>query len=78
MTDQCKNCSLKGDIKKCLASDCFQHENWYAKEQQKRIEELEEIVNAVAHIGIDFGYGKFEIGQDEIDKARLLIEPKSK
>ena len=49
----------------------------HAKKQQKRIGGLEEIVNAVAHIGIDFGYGKFEIGQDEIDKARLLIEPKT-
>ena len=77
MTDQCNNCSLKGDIKKCLAADCFHHENWHAKEQQKRIEELEEIVNAVAHIGVDFGYGKFEIGQDEIDKAMILVEPKT-
>ena len=38
-----------------------------------RAEELEEIVKAVAHIGVDFGYGKLEIGQDEIEKARLLI-----
>ena len=48
------------------------------KEALEELAELKEIVNLVAHIGIDFGYGKFEIGQDEIDKARLLIEPKSK
>lgn len=47
------------------------------KEALEELAELQEIVKAVAHIGVDVGYGKFEIGQDEIDKARLLIEPKS-
>ena len=42
------------------------------KELEVENEKLKEIVNAVAHIGVDFGYGKFEIGQDEINKARLL------
>ena len=40
-------------------------------------ERMLSVMKAVAHIGVDFGYGKFEIGQDEIDKARLLIEPKT-
>lgn len=51
MTDQCKNCELKGDIKKCLDADCFQHENWYAKEQTKRIEKLEKLVWINAYDG---------------------------
>lgn len=38
------------------------------------ISELTEIVKAVAHIGIDFGYGKFEISQEHINKARQLIK----
>jgi hypothetical protein len=33
-----------------------------------------EIVKAVAHIGIDWGYGKFELNQDHIDKARKLYD----
>ena len=41
MTDQCMNCQCKGDIKKCLATDCGHHENWYAIEQQKKIDELQ-------------------------------------
>ena len=45
------------------------------KEALELLAEQYEIIEAVAHIGVDFGYGKFEIGQDEIDKARLLIEP---
>lgn len=32
-----------------------------------------EIVNAVAHIGIDFGHGEFDISQEHIDKARSLV-----
>lgn len=45
MTDQCKHCELRGDIEKCLAADCFQHENWYAIKQQERIKELENALN---------------------------------
>ena len=32
-----------------------------------------EVVEAVAHIGIDFGYGAFELSQEHIDKARALL-----
>lgn len=44
MTDQCKHCTYRGDIKACLAAECCQHENWYAVEQQKQIDELEHAV----------------------------------
>ena len=44
------------------------------KAKDKEIEELLEIVKAVAHIGIDWGYGTFELTQDHIDKARKLYE----
>lgn len=40
----------------------------------KRIAELEEVVKAVAHIGIDWGYGEFALEQSHIDKARELYE----
>ena len=40
----------------------------------ERAEALEEIVKAVAHIGIDWGYGKFELDQSHIDAARKLYE----
>jgi hypothetical protein len=39
MTDQCKHCNLKGDLKACKSSECSIHENWYAVEQQKIIDE---------------------------------------
>jgi len=28
MSDQCKNCTSKGDIKKCLDTECSKHEDW--------------------------------------------------
>lgn len=34
---------------------------------------LEQIVEAVAHIGVDFGYGRYELGKDDIKKAKALI-----
>ena len=37
-------------------------------------EALREIVEAVAHIGVDFGYGAFDLGNEHIEKARALIE----
>ena len=36
--------------------------------------EMFELVKVIAHIGIDFGYGKFELTQEHIDKARLIYE----
>lgn len=43
-------------------------------ELRGRIAELEEIVKAVAHIGVDFGYGKYELESGKIDDARTLME----
>lgn len=33
-----------------------------------------EIAEAVAHIGVDFGYGNFALSQEHIEKARALLE----
>lgn len=43
-------------------------------ELKDRVKELEDIVNAVAHVGIDFGYGKYELETSKIDTARKLME----
>lgn len=39
----------------------------------ERAKKLEDIVEAVAHIGIDFGYGEFQLTPEHIDLARKLI-----
>jgi len=36
--------------------------------------EVSEVIKAVAHIGIDFGYGVYELEQSVIDTARKLYE----
>ena len=41
---------------------------------KERIAELEEVVKAVAYIGVDFGYGKYELEAGKIDDARTLME----
>ena len=48
--------------------------NEMLKPLQDEIAELKAIVKAVAHIGIDFGYGKFELDGSHIKKARELLE----
>lgn len=44
----------------------------------KRAIELEEIVNMVAHIGVDWGYGKYQMLESDqmVGKARKLITQK--
>lgn len=37
-------------------------------------EPMFETVKLVAHIGVDFGYGKFNLSDDHIKNARVLLE----
>ena len=39
----------------------------------KQLSERDEIIKAVAHIGIDFGYGKYELEEKFIDMARAAL-----
>lgn len=41
-------------------------------------EELEAIVNHVAHVGVDFGYGKVEITDEHIEQARNILSQMEK
>ena len=38
------------------------------------IERMVSIIKAVAHVGVDFGYGEYEIEKEYIDMARAIIE----
>lgn len=42
--DQCGNCTLKGNLEDCKKAPRNHHETWYAKEQQKKIDLLENFV----------------------------------
>jgi hypothetical protein len=43
MSDQCKNCIVRGDYQKCLKTPCFRHESWIDK---KRIEIISDLLEA--------------------------------
>jgi len=53
MTDQCRYCTLRGDIKKCKATECYHHENWYAIQQQSEIDQLKQQRDELADKVID-------------------------
>ena len=53
MTDQCLNCSNRGYIEKCKATECDQHESWYAVRQQIIIDDLESRIVEAKMIFID-------------------------
>ena len=40
----------------------------------QRVASLTAIVEAVAHIGIDFGYGPYQLTEDHAKLARELLE----
>jgi hypothetical protein len=40
MADKCKHCEYRGDMEKCEAAECAQHENWYVVEVVKQRDEI--------------------------------------
>lgn len=45
-----------------------------SEQDEKDKQRMLTIIKAVAHIGVDFGYGKYELEQEYIDMARAIIE----
>jgi len=64
---------LSEELKKWRAE---RPDEWKMDEFIRKAESLEEVVKAVAHVGIDFGFGKYELQDSDIDKARLIFEDK--
>lgn len=46
----------------------------FVHQQQAEIERLKGLVRDVAHIGVDFGYGEFELDESHIKLARKLLD----
>jgi len=79
MTDQCKHCTLRGDIKKCKATECFNHENWYAVQQQSEIDQLKQQRDELLAAIKDFRYEmKFKHAIDEANiigaSSRIVLQ----
>ena len=71
----CSECTIE-DLERKLEEvrEAYEFNLDLLSEKERKLKEAREIVKAVAHIGIDWGYGKFELNQDHIDKARKLYE----
>jgi hypothetical protein len=41
MSNQCKNCTLSGNIEQCEKVECSQHDSWYVEQLEARVKELE-------------------------------------
>lgn len=46
----------------------------YIEFLEEKIDAMKEIITAVAHVGVDFGYGCFELTHEHIENARGLLE----
>lgn len=63
MNDPCRCCTVKGNMPLCKVTHCTFHHSWYAKEQQKKIKELENFITEVrdsllyplAHLNTEMG-----------------------
>ena len=50
MSDTCKYCTARGDIKMCRATPCHTHDSWYAQQQDDEIERLEKLLEQIASL----------------------------
>ncbi len=41
MSDQCKQCDLRGDYDKCIITECFRHESWIDIQRIEKINKLQ-------------------------------------
>ena len=62
------------DILKQEDIDYVDHIELENKKLKAKIEVAMNLINAVAHVGIDFGYGKYELTPEIIAEARMLSE----
>lgn len=61
ISDQIERMHESGDVSQCLG---------YAE----KIKEMEDLVECIAHIGVDFGYGVYSLPTEKIDQARKIID----
>ena len=42
-SDECRNCSVRGDLDKCRLTPCVYHNTWIVKELESRISAMQEV-----------------------------------
>jgi len=48
--DQCKHCTIRGDLRKCISDDCSIHNSWYAIELSNEVKRLSNAVDMVKYL----------------------------
>jgi hypothetical protein len=70
--DQCKHCTLRGNLIACKKEPCSHHENWYAIEQQKEINNADTLLEKALHVARDRLIGTTNKEHDEVFNEILI------
>ena len=54
---------------------CCQHCGAPSEWAGDNVQRLNDLLNAVGHVGVDFGYGSYELSQEDIETAQHLFQP---
>jgi len=81
MSDQCMNCTVRGDLKECLSTDCSQHESWMTQEVMKQLkasqDECEELKKMQDHLKWkDETRKQLKVSREEIDQLKAEVKKK--
>ena len=57
MSDQCKHCTVRGDIAECESQPCTTHESWYVKQLTERAEKAEAKLRRIEQVAIHTAQG---------------------
>ena len=63
MSDQCKHCTVRGDIQACKKTECNQHESWYVRDLKAERDRLR-------------NQGQYQIGdlvEDEVGHSGVVV-----
>ena len=78
MSDQCMNCTVRGDLKECLSTDCSQHESWMTQEVMKQLQasqdevsRLKSYVYEIAEIALMEGADEFGYSWEDFKAYRI-------
>ena len=72
MTDQCKHCTLRGDLIACQMTDCHKHEDWINIKLQKVIDTQAEELERLRRHCVEFIWGEDnpELYESELTRLR--------
>ena len=56
ISDECRNCSVRGDLDKCRLTPCVYHNTWIVKELESRLSAMQEVVDKAVKFEKDCDY----------------------